>query len=134
MCTYFKLSLKVRIDNAWTYHYHNIDRALYCHAYKLVLYLSYKVNKEVFFSLYCTDRPPVLFEVSCCNNSVQIGGYPWHYIYTPLHKNHKGTHHICSLKDSTLVGFRNPPNLCYNLLILKNEWGSLLQNVVGAWL
>uniref|UniRef100_G3NMQ8 Ddb1 and cul4 associated factor 17 n=1 Tax=Gasterosteus aculeatus TaxID=69293 RepID=G3NMQ8_GASAC len=48
-------------------------------------------------------RPPVLFEVSCADNSVQMGGYPWHYIYTPPHKNHKGTHHICSLKDSTIA-------------------------------
>ncbi|XP_071330653.1 DDB1- and CUL4-associated factor 17 isoform X3 [Trachinotus anak] len=50
-----------------------------------------------------TDCPPVLFEVSCSNNGVQIGGYPWHYIYTPPHKNHKGTHHICSLKDNTMA-------------------------------
>uniref|UniRef100_A0A8C9WYI2 Ddb1 and cul4 associated factor 17 n=1 Tax=Sander lucioperca TaxID=283035 RepID=A0A8C9WYI2_SANLU len=54
-------------------------------------------------NIQITDCPPVLFEVSCTDNSVQIGGYPWHYIYTPLHKNHKGTHHICSLKDSTMV-------------------------------
>ncbi|XP_029315370.1 DDB1- and CUL4-associated factor 17 [Cottoperca gobio] len=50
-----------------------------------------------------TDCPPVLFEVSCDFNSVQIGGYPWHYIYTPPHKNQKGTHHICSLKESILA-------------------------------
>uniref|UniRef100_A0A8C3AU51 Ddb1 and cul4 associated factor 17 n=1 Tax=Cyclopterus lumpus TaxID=8103 RepID=A0A8C3AU51_CYCLU len=54
-------------------------------------------------NIQITEWPPVLFEVSCANNSVQIGGYPWHYIYTPMHKNHKGTHHICSLKDSTVV-------------------------------
>uniref|UniRef100_A0AAQ4PW36 Ddb1 and cul4 associated factor 17 n=1 Tax=Gasterosteus aculeatus aculeatus TaxID=481459 RepID=A0AAQ4PW36_GASAC len=54
-------------------------------------------------NIQITDRPPVLFEVSCADNSVQMGGYPWHYIYTPPHKNHKGTHHICSLKDSTIV-------------------------------
>ncbi|KAM9347154.1 DDB1- and CUL4-associated factor 17 [Symphorus nematophorus] len=54
-------------------------------------------------NIQITDCPPVLFEVSCLNNSVQIGGYPWHYIYTPPHKNHKGTHHICSLKDSTMA-------------------------------
>uniref|UniRef100_A0A3B4VFQ8 Ddb1 and cul4 associated factor 17 n=1 Tax=Seriola dumerili TaxID=41447 RepID=A0A3B4VFQ8_SERDU len=53
-------------------------------------------------NIQITDRPPVLFEVSCSSNGVQIGGYPWHYIYTPPHKNHKGTHHICSLKDSTM--------------------------------
>nr|XP_046261208.1 DDB1- and CUL4-associated factor 17 [Scatophagus argus] len=52
-------------------------------------------------NIQITDCPPVLFEVSCSNNSVQIGGYPWHYIYTPPHKNHRGTHHICALKDST---------------------------------
>ncbi|XP_068602177.1 DDB1- and CUL4-associated factor 17 [Brachionichthys hirsutus] len=51
-------------------------------------------------NIHITDCPAALFEVSCSNNSVQIGGYPWHYIYTPLHKHHKGTHHICSLTDS----------------------------------
>ncbi|XP_076603074.1 DDB1- and CUL4-associated factor 17 [Chaetodon auriga] len=54
-------------------------------------------------NIQITDCPPVLFEVLCSNNSIQIGGYPWHYIYTPPCKNHKGTHHICSLKDSTLA-------------------------------
>ncbi|XP_040912422.1 DDB1- and CUL4-associated factor 17 isoform X1 [Toxotes jaculatrix] len=54
-------------------------------------------------NIQITDCPPVLFEVSCSNNGVQIGGYPWHYIYTPPHKNHKGTHHICSLKDNTMA-------------------------------
>uniref|UniRef100_A0A8D3CYW9 Ddb1 and cul4 associated factor 17 n=1 Tax=Scophthalmus maximus TaxID=52904 RepID=A0A8D3CYW9_SCOMX len=53
-------------------------------------------------NIQITDCPPVLFEVSCSNNGVQIGGYPWHYIYTPPHKTHKGTHHICSLKDNTM--------------------------------
>ncbi|XP_035860309.1 DDB1- and CUL4-associated factor 17 isoform X3 [Sander lucioperca] len=66
-------------------------------------------------NIQITDCPPVLFEVSCTDNSVQIGGYPWHYIYTPLHKNHKGTHHICSLKDSTMAtnGIQNMN--CYSL-------------------
>ncbi|XP_035029887.2 DDB1- and CUL4-associated factor 17 isoform X1 [Hippoglossus stenolepis] len=50
-----------------------------------------------------TDCLPVLFEVSCTNNGVQIGGYPWHYIYTPPQKNHKGTHRICSLKDNIMA-------------------------------
>nr|XP_020452198.1 DDB1- and CUL4-associated factor 17 [Monopterus albus] len=52
-------------------------------------------------NIQITDCLPVLFEVSCFNSGVQIGGHPWHYIYTPPHRNHKGTHHICSLKDST---------------------------------
>ncbi|XP_019945500.2 DDB1- and CUL4-associated factor 17 [Paralichthys olivaceus] len=54
-------------------------------------------------NIQITDCLPVLFEVSCANNGVQIGGYPWHYIYTPPQKNHKGTHHICSLKDNTMA-------------------------------
>uniref|UniRef100_A0A667YPW0 Ddb1 and cul4 associated factor 17 n=1 Tax=Myripristis murdjan TaxID=586833 RepID=A0A667YPW0_9TELE len=54
-------------------------------------------------NIHFSDCPPVLFEVSCSDNSVQIGGYPWHYIYTPPHKYHKGTHHICSLVDSVLA-------------------------------
>ncbi|KAM4558862.1 DDB1- and CUL4-associated factor 17 [Odontesthes bonariensis] len=54
-------------------------------------------------NIQISDCPPVLFEVSCSSNGVQIGGYPWHYIYTPPHKNHRGTHHICSLKDNTMA-------------------------------
>uniref|UniRef100_A0A7N8XED5 Ddb1 and cul4 associated factor 17 n=1 Tax=Mastacembelus armatus TaxID=205130 RepID=A0A7N8XED5_9TELE len=54
-------------------------------------------------NIQVTDCPPVLFEVSCTNNGVQIGGHPWHYIYTPPQKNLKGTHHICSLKDGTVA-------------------------------
>ncbi|XP_033966456.1 DDB1- and CUL4-associated factor 17 [Pseudochaenichthys georgianus] len=54
-------------------------------------------------NIQITDCPPVLFEVSCAHNSFQIGGYPLHYIYTPPHKSHEGTHHICSLKESTLA-------------------------------
>ncbi|CAJ1079373.1 DDB1- and CUL4-associated factor 17 [Xyrichtys novacula] len=54
-------------------------------------------------NIQITDTPQVLFEVSCSSNGIQIGGYPWHYIYTPPHKNHKGTHHICSLKDGTMA-------------------------------
>lgn len=59
---------------------------------------------NVCFSLsHCTDCPPVLFKVSCAENSVQIGGNPWHYIYTPPRKKDEGTYHICSLKDGTMV-------------------------------
>ncbi|XP_074550204.1 DDB1- and CUL4-associated factor 17 [Halichoeres trimaculatus] len=53
-------------------------------------------------NIQITDCPPVLFEMSC-SSGIQIGGYPWHYIYTPPHKNHKGTHHICSLTGGTLA-------------------------------
>ncbi|KAM9344086.1 DDB1- and CUL4-associated factor 17 [Pholidichthys leucotaenia] len=66
-------------------------------------------------NIHITDCPPVLFELSCCNNSVMIGGWPWHYIYTPTQKKHEGTHHICSLKDNTLAtnGIQNMT--CYSL-------------------
>ncbi|XP_058479281.1 DDB1- and CUL4-associated factor 17 [Solea solea] len=54
-------------------------------------------------NIQITDCPPVLFEVPCSNNGVQIGGYPWHYIYTPPHKKYKGTHHVCSLMDNIMA-------------------------------
>ncbi|MED6234532.1 hypothetical protein ATANTOWER_009716 [Ataeniobius toweri] len=53
-------------------------------------------------NIQVTDPPPLLFE-AFSHNGIQIGGYPWHYIYTPPHKKHRGTHHIASLKDSTLA-------------------------------
>lgn len=28
-------------------------------------------------------RPPILYEVKCCNNDLQIGGFPWQYIIQP---------------------------------------------------
>ncbi|XP_035378828.1 DDB1- and CUL4-associated factor 17 isoform X1 [Electrophorus electricus] len=49
------------------------------------------------------ECPPVLFEVSYFDNGIQIGGHPWHYIHTPNHKRHRGTHHICSIRDGTLA-------------------------------
>uniref|UniRef100_A0A4W4GKM9 DDB1- and CUL4-associated factor 17 n=1 Tax=Electrophorus electricus TaxID=8005 RepID=A0A4W4GKM9_ELEEL len=49
------------------------------------------------------ECPPVLFEVSYFDNGIQIGGHPWHYIHTPNHKRHRGTHHICSIRDGTLL-------------------------------
>ncbi|MBN3300275.1 DCA17 factor, partial [Amia calva] len=55
------------------------------------------------FNIQITDCPPLLFEVSCLENVFQIGGHPWHYIFTPKQKKHKGTYHICSLKDSMLA-------------------------------
>uniref|UniRef100_A0A6Q2WWX8 DDB1- and CUL4-associated factor 17 n=1 Tax=Esox lucius TaxID=8010 RepID=A0A6Q2WWX8_ESOLU len=54
-------------------------------------------------NIHINECPPVLFEVSCFDNGVQIGGHPWHYIFTPPHKKHQGSFHICSVKDNTLV-------------------------------
>ncbi|NP_001138261.1 DDB1- and CUL4-associated factor 17 [Danio rerio] len=49
------------------------------------------------------ECPPVLFEMTYFENGVQIGGHPWHYIYTPNHKRHRGTHHVCSITDGALA-------------------------------
>lgn len=59
-------------------------------------------------NIHITEPIPVLFEVSCSNNGIQIG-YPWHFIHTPPHKKHHGTYHICALKDCTPAknGIRN---------------------------
>uniref|UniRef100_A0A8C5DUN7 DDB1- and CUL4-associated factor 17 n=1 Tax=Gouania willdenowi TaxID=441366 RepID=A0A8C5DUN7_GOUWI len=63
-------------------------------------------------NIHCTDSPPVLFEVSCYRNGVQIGGYPWHYIFTLPQTRHRGTYHICSLQNKTMAtnGVRNMNN------------------------
>ncbi|KAM3916264.1 DDB1- and CUL4-associated factor 17 isoform 2-T2 [Leptodactylus fuscus] len=50
-----------------------------------------------------TERPPVLFEVPCLDNAFELGGYPWHYIITPNKKKERGTFHICSMEDHSLV-------------------------------
>ncbi|XP_043987415.1 DDB1- and CUL4-associated factor 17 [Gambusia affinis] len=65
-------------------------------------------------NIQITEPPPLLFE-AFSHNGIQIGGFPWHYIYTPPHKKHRGTHYICSLKDNTLAknGIRNMN--CYSL-------------------
>uniref|UniRef100_A0A8C6Q1G4 DDB1 and CUL4 associated factor 17 n=1 Tax=Nothobranchius furzeri TaxID=105023 RepID=A0A8C6Q1G4_NOTFU len=65
-------------------------------------------------NIQVTDSIPVLFEVTS-NNGVQVGGNPWHYIYSPAIKQQRETHHICSLKDSTLAtnGIQNLN--CYSL-------------------
>jgi hypothetical protein len=31
--------------------------------------------------------PPVLFQVKCFNTELFFGGFPFHYIFTPIHKN-----------------------------------------------
>ncbi|KAJ8012780.1 hypothetical protein DPEC_G00046430 [Dallia pectoralis] len=54
-------------------------------------------------NIHIGECPPLLFEVSCFDNGVQIGGHPWHYIFTPPNKKHQGSFHICSVKDNTLA-------------------------------
>ncbi|CAN9497769.1 unnamed protein product [Ophioblennius macclurei] len=66
-------------------------------------------------NIQITGSLPVLFEVSCFDSGVHVGGHPWHYIYTPPQKNCRGTHHIRSLKDGTMAvdGIQNME--CYSL-------------------
>uniref|UniRef100_A0A672JFH8 DDB1 and CUL4 associated factor 17 n=1 Tax=Salarias fasciatus TaxID=181472 RepID=A0A672JFH8_SALFA len=54
-------------------------------------------------NIQITGSLPVLFEVSCFDSGVHVGGHPWHYIYTPPQKTHRGTHHIRSLRDGTMA-------------------------------
>ncbi|KAF4086977.1 hypothetical protein AMELA_G00090600 [Ameiurus melas] len=54
-------------------------------------------------NIHIKECPPALFEMSYLDNGIQIGGHPWHYIYTPNHKRHRGTHHICSIRDGALA-------------------------------
>ncbi|KAG7258299.1 hypothetical protein CRUP_009602, partial [Coryphaenoides rupestris] len=54
-------------------------------------------------NILINDCPPVLFEVSCSDHNVQIGGHPWHYIFTPPHRKHQGTYHIRSLAEGLLA-------------------------------
>uniref|UniRef100_A0AAY4AYW3 DDB1- and CUL4-associated factor 17 n=1 Tax=Denticeps clupeoides TaxID=299321 RepID=A0AAY4AYW3_9TELE len=54
------------------------------------------------------DAPPLaLFEVNYLDNyidcGVQIGGHPWHYIYAPKNKKHRGSYHVCSLRSGHLA-------------------------------
>ncbi|XP_063069635.1 DDB1- and CUL4-associated factor 17 isoform X2 [Engraulis encrasicolus] len=53
-------------------------------------------------NIHITEAPPVLFEVSS-QAGMQIGGNPFHFVYTPCGKRFKGAHHVCSLKDRTLA-------------------------------
>uniref|UniRef100_A0A8C9WRT6 Ddb1 and cul4 associated factor 17 n=1 Tax=Scleropages formosus TaxID=113540 RepID=A0A8C9WRT6_SCLFO len=53
-------------------------------------------------NIHINECPPVLYELPCLDNYMQIGGHPWHVIFTPNHKKHRGTYHICLLKDGTL--------------------------------
>ncbi|XP_051564087.1 DDB1- and CUL4-associated factor 17 isoform X1 [Myxocyprinus asiaticus] len=54
-------------------------------------------------NIHIHECPPVLFEMSYFEDGVQIGGHPWHYIYTPNHKRHRGTHHICAMTDGAVA-------------------------------
>ncbi|XP_067115258.1 DDB1- and CUL4-associated factor 17 [Osmerus mordax] len=62
------------------------------------------------------ESPPVLFEVPCFDNGIQIGGHPWHYIYT----SRQGAHHICSLKDKALVHFHGIQDM--KSCSLESDW------------
>ncbi|KAL4221253.1 Ddb1 and cul4 associated factor 17 [Mactra antiquata] len=48
-----------------------------------------------------TECPPVLLDVKCADQNVQIGGYPWHYISTP--RGMMGLFEITSLDNHVMV-------------------------------
>lgn len=48
-----------------------------------------------------TESQPVLFEVRCADQNVQVGGFPWHYIYTP--RGTLGMFEVTSLRDHKQV-------------------------------
>ncbi|KAK3104864.1 hypothetical protein FSP39_011934 [Pinctada imbricata] len=52
-----------------------------------------------------TDQPPVLFEVKCDQHSVEVGGFPWHYLCSPQGK--QGTFHVRSLTNNVLAEHGN---------------------------
>ncbi|XP_014028733.1 DDB1- and CUL4-associated factor 17 [Salmo salar] len=70
-------------------------------------------------NIHINECPPVLFEVSCFDNGVQIGGHPWHYIFTLPHKKHQGSYRICSLKDNTLAKHGIQDMKCCSL---ESDW------------
>ncbi|XP_022237926.1 DDB1- and CUL4-associated factor 17-like isoform X2 [Limulus polyphemus] len=53
--------------------------------------------------------PQLLFEVSCADYTIHVGGHPFHFITTP--PRHDGVFQVCSLASSVLVenGYLNFP-------------------------
>ncbi|KAF7709549.1 DDB1- and CUL4-associated factor 17 [Silurus meridionalis] len=70
-------------------------------------------------NIQINECPPALFEMSYLDNGIQIGGHPWHYIYTPNHKRDRGTHHICAISNGALAnnGVQN-----MNCDSLEEDW------------
>ena len=48
-----------------------------------------------------SETPPVLFEVRCHEHNLQMGGFPWHYIFTP-HRNN-GVFHVHRVENKKQV-------------------------------
>ncbi|XP_062606051.1 DDB1- and CUL4-associated factor 17-like, partial [Saccostrea cucullata] len=47
------------------------------------------------------EEPPVLFQVRCHQNNLEVGGCPWHYMYTPPRK--EGSFHVKTLVSGQLA-------------------------------
>ncbi|KAL5014379.1 hypothetical protein ScPMuIL_008649 [Solemya velum] len=47
------------------------------------------------------ECPPVLFQVKCADHSVEIGGFPWHYLMTPC--GQQGEFHVYSMETKKLA-------------------------------
>ncbi|XP_064611607.1 DDB1- and CUL4-associated factor 17-like [Liolophura sinensis] len=44
-------------------------------------------------------EPPILFELKCADHLIEIGGSPWHYLYSPPHQ--EGVFHVKHLETHT---------------------------------
>ena len=51
------------------------------------------------------EMPPVLFEVQCFEEKIDFGGFPWHFISTPLKK--KNVFDVRRLSNDALVSLCN---------------------------
>lgn len=55
------------------------------------------------------EEPPVLFQIRCYQNSLEVGGCPWHFIYTPPNK--RGSFQVKSLSSEQLVSLMTEVSL-----------------------
>ncbi|XP_069114234.1 DDB1- and CUL4-associated factor 17-like isoform X2 [Argopecten irradians] len=51
-------------------------------------------------NIHFTVCPPVLFELRCTEHIVDIGGFPWHYLFSPPKKS---CYHVCNLANGQLA-------------------------------
>ncbi|XP_033764005.1 DDB1- and CUL4-associated factor 17-like isoform X2 [Pecten maximus] len=51
-------------------------------------------------NIHITECPPVLFEVRCAQHIVDVGGFPWHYLISPLSQS---CFRVCNLSNGQLA-------------------------------
>lgn len=72
--------------------------------YTLTPDLGYVCGKQpngLPLNIVIKEEPPVLFQIRCYQNSLEVGGCPWHFIYTPPNK--RGSFQVKSLSSEQLV-------------------------------